>query len=181
MHTDAFNQKPFAVVTGASSGIGRELAKEFARNGFDLLLTSEDAELEAAAAEMGALGAFVRTVRADLALENGVEKLAAEIDATGRDLDAVAINAGVGVGGDFRETGLEAELQMIDLNCRSTVHLAKRVVPKMSARGRGRLLFTASIASLMPAPYEAVYGATKAFVYSLRRHCATNSETAASP
>lgn len=161
------NAKPFAVVTGGSNGIGLELAKEFSRNGFDVLLTAEpDERLEAAAAEVQALGAAVSTVAADLTKPNGVETLYNAIKAGGRSVDAVAINAGFGLGGDFRETDLDTEINMINLNCVSTVHLAKHMAQDMSARGSGRMLFTASIASLMPAPFEAVYGATKAFVFS---------------
>ncbi len=110
------------------------------------------------------LGARVETVQVDLATEEGVEELAQTLE--GRKVDAIAINAGVGVGGDFRETDLQAELRLVDLNCRSTVYLAKRVIPRMAQRGEGRVLFTASVASIMPAPFEAVYGASKAFVYS---------------
>ncbi len=165
-NTNGSSARSFAVVTGASSGIGYELAKQFANNGFDLLIAAEDGAIATSARELEALGASVRSIQADLSTEDGVEKLYADILASGRDLDAIAINAGVGVGGDFRDTDLDAELRMIDLNCRSTVQLAKRVVPQMSERGSGRILFTSSIAALMPAPFEAVYGATKAFVQS---------------
>ncbi len=159
--------KPFAVVTGASSGIGLELAKEFARSGFDLLLAAEaDSRLSAAASEIEALGASVRTVGADLTQRAGGEAVYAALQAAGRPVDAAAINAGVGVGGDFRETSLDEEISMIQLNCISTVQIAKFLAQDMAARGRGRMLFTASVASLMPAPFEAVYGATKAFVFS---------------
>jgi short-subunit dehydrogenase len=97
----------------------------------------------------------------------GVEQLWSAIEQTGRELDALAINAGVGAGGEFaRDTELQEELDMIDLNVKSTVHLAKRILPKMLARGEGRVLFTSSIASTMPTPFQAVYGATKAFVQS---------------
>jgi short-subunit dehydrogenase len=81
-------------------------------------------------------------------------------------VDAVAINAGVGVAGRFVETDLREELNMVALNVTSTVHLAKYVVKDMVTRGSGRILFTSSIAGTMPTPYEAVYGATKAFVRS---------------
>ena len=158
--------RQFAVVTGGSSGIGHELAKQFAQNGFDLLLAAEPEGLEAAAGEIRALGAQVETVGVDLATHEGVHQLIAKIPAAGRPVDAIAINAGVGVGGDFRETDLHKEVNMIELNCVSTVHLAKHVVQDMAARGQGKILFTASVASIMPAPFEAVYGATKAFIFS---------------
>ena len=160
--------KPFAIVTGASSGIGFELAKQFAQNDFDLLVSSEigDARLAPAVAEFERLGAHVDAVESDLATYDGVQTLYEAIVLTGRPIDAIAINAGVGVGGDFRETELDAELRLIDLNVKSTVHLAKRIVPDMSAQKRGRILFTSSIAALMPSPFEAVYGASKSFVLS---------------
>jgi short-subunit dehydrogenase len=159
--------RPLAVVTGASSGIGYELAKQFAQNGFDLVVTATGATLEEAAQAFKQLGANVETVQADLATYEGVEQLYSKIQSTGRPVDAIAINAGVGVSGDFaRETDLKDELNLINLNVVSSVHLAKRVVKEMVARGKGRILFTASIAALMPGPFEAVYAASKAFIHS---------------
>src|SRR4051812_27458149 len=99
---DTTATKPFAVVTGASSGIGLELAKQFASNGFDLLITAEDAELEAAATAVRAAGdANVETIQVDLATAGAVDELYARIKATGRPVDAIALNAGVGAGGSF--------------------------------------------------------------------------------
>ncbi len=159
--------KLFAVVTGASSGIGYELAKQFAQNGFDLLITAEDQGIETAASEIGGNGAAVEAVRLDLTQRKEVEKLYRTIQSKGRPVDAIAINAGVGVGGDFaRQTELEDELNLIALNVTSSVHLAKLIVRDMVARKQGRVLFTASIAGTMPAPFEAVYGASKAFLLS---------------
>ena len=106
-------------------------------------------------------------MEADLATYEGVETLYNKIKATGRSVDAIAINAGVGVGGDFaRETDLKDELNLIELNVVSSVHLAKRVVKDMVDRGQGRILFTSSIAALMPGTFEAVYAASKAFIQS---------------
>ncbi|MGN6217414.1 MAG: SDR family NAD(P)-dependent oxidoreductase [Solirubrobacterales bacterium] len=158
-------ERPFAVVTGASSGIGFELAKVFAENGFDLLITAEDEEIEAAYRELNQLTASVECTRLDLSTEEGVERLYERTKATARPVDAIALNAGIGAGGDFaRETDLRKELRLIDLNVRSTVQLCKLVVQDMVARDEGRILFTSSIASTMPGAYQAVYNASKSFV-----------------
>lgn len=163
--TSASN-RPLAVVTGASSGIGYELAKQFAQNGFDLVVTATSAEINQVAQACEQLGAEVKTVQADLATYDGVEALYQQIQATGCPVAAIAINAGVGVGGKFTETDLKAELNLIDLNVTSSVHLAKRVVKDMVDRNSGKVLFTSSIAALMPGPFEAVYAASKAFIHS---------------
>jgi uncharacterized protein len=159
---------PFAVVTGASSGIGFELARQFAEHGYDLLVTAEDDAIQEAAAGLRRDGQNqVTAVRADLAHFEGVEAVYAAILETGRPVDAIALNAGRGIGGDFvRETPLADELNVIDVNVTSTVHLAKRVLPDMVARNEGKVLFTSSIASTMPGTYQAVYNASKSFVQS---------------
>jgi len=159
--------RPFAVVTGASSGIGYELAKQFAEHGFDLLIAAEDNGIETAATEIGTIGTSVRSLQVNLAAYEGVEKLYSHIKLLNRPVDAVAINAGVGVSGDFaRDTRLEDELNLIALNVTSSVHLAKRIARDMAARHEGKILFTSSIAATMPAPFLAVYGASKAFLLS---------------
>ena len=159
--------RSLAVVTGASSGIGLELAKQFAAHDFDLIVAAEDAAISAAARELEQLGAQVEAVQVDLASEAGVDALYERIAAAGRPLDAIALNAGVGAGGAFAsDTRLEDELRVIDLNVRSTVQLAKYVVRDMVARGEGRILFTSSIASTMPGTFQAVYNASKSFVQS---------------
>jgi short-subunit dehydrogenase len=160
-------QRPFAVVTGASSGIGFELAKVFAENGFDLLITAEDEEIAAAQRELNQLTASVECTRLDLSREEEVQRLYERIQATARPVDVLCLNAGIGAGGDFaRETDLRKELRLIDLNVRSTVHLCKLVVGDMVARDEGRVLFTSSIASTMPGSFQAVYNASKSFVQS---------------
>lgn len=106
-------------------------------------------------------------MQADLATYDGVETLYNKIKVINRPVEAIAINAGVGVGGEFaRETDLTDELNLINLNVVSSVHLAKRVVKDMVNRGKGRILFTSSIAALMPGSFEAVYAASKAFIHS---------------
>ncbi|AKJ05651.1 short-subunit dehydrogenase [Archangium gephyra] len=159
------NTRQFAVVTGASSGIGYELARQFAQNGFDVLIAAEDDSITEAARSL-ANGAHIESLKVDLATYDGVEQLYAKIQSLGRPVDAIAINAGVGVGGEFTETKLEDELNLIQLNVTSAVHLAKRVARDMVKRGSGRILFTSSVAAIMPAPFEAVYGASKAFLLS---------------
>jgi short-subunit dehydrogenase len=163
------NHRQFAVITGASKGIGYELARVFAQNGYDLLVTADSEQIEDAGRELRLLGVRVEAVQADLAKYDGVETLWAAVEATARPVDAIAINAGVGVGGKFLETDLEEELNLIQLNVTSTVHLAKLAIRQMAARGAGKVLFTSSIAGTMPTPLEAVYGASKAFVLSFAK------------
>ncbi|MET7998287.1 SDR family NAD(P)-dependent oxidoreductase [Amycolatopsis sp. NPDC005232] len=160
-------EKPLAVMTGTSSGIGLELAKQFARHDFDVMLAAEDNELTEAAEQVRSCGATVEQVRTDLTRREGVEELVERVAATGRPVEALAVNAGVGIKGEFAsDTRLDDQLTVVDLNVRSAVHLAKRVVPAMVEPGRGRVLFTSSIAGTAPAPYQVVYSASKAFLTS---------------
>ena len=156
-----------AVVTGASSGIGFELAKVFGEEGFDLVIAAQDAELDSAAERLRATGAEVAAHRVDLATEAGVNELYATIKDGGRQVAALALNAGRGAGGAFAtETKLDDELEIIDLNVRSTVQLAKLMLPDMVARDEGRILFTSSVAATIPGSFQAVYNASKSFVQS---------------
>jgi uncharacterized protein len=159
------DSRPLAVVTGASSGIGRELARQFATNGFDVVVAAED-ELGSAANDLAHSGANIHPVRADLSTREGAEKLMEAIAVTGRQVDALALNAGIGNGGAFIDVPLADEERLIALNIGSAIHLAKRIVPDMARRGAGRVLFTSSVASQMPGPYYATYAASKAFIQS---------------
>jgi short-subunit dehydrogenase len=160
------DSRPFAVITGASSGIGRELARQFTSHGFDILICAEDSELDVAAGELTVDGTMVHEVVADLATPDGAERLISAIAAVGRPVDALALNAGVGNGGAFTDIPLADEQRLLAVNIGATVHLAKRIVPDMVRRGTGRVLFTSSVASQMPGPYYATYAASKAFVQS---------------
>jgi short-subunit dehydrogenase len=155
-----------ALVTGASSGIGYELAKELGQRGYDLVVASAGERLSPAAQDFRSLGVEVVEVSADLATREGIDTLWQQVTDLGRPLDVACINAGVGVGGLFDQTDLDEELNMVELNCAGTVHLAKHVVRQMKSLAAGKILFTASIAGEMVAPREAVYAATKAFVLS---------------
>ncbi|HEX4668536.1 MAG TPA: SDR family NAD(P)-dependent oxidoreductase [Solirubrobacterales bacterium] len=164
---ESHQSRPLAVVTGASSGIGFELAKIFGENGYDLLIAAEDGELSDAQQALKASGASVEAHRVDLATEAGVIELYRQIANSGRPVEALALNAGIGAGGAFAtETELADELRLIDLNVRSTVHLCKLVLADMVERDEGRILFTSSIASTMPGSFQAVYNASKSFVQS---------------
>jgi len=159
--------KPFAVVTGASSGIGYELARQFAQHGYDLLICSDGPGIRDAEQTLAEFNVMVESVQADLATYEGVEELYKRIRQDGRPVAAIAINAGIGVSGDFsQDTSLEDELRLIQLNIVSPVHLAKRILKDMLSEGGGRILFTSSIAGTMPTPFYAVYGASKAFLTS---------------
>jgi short-subunit dehydrogenase len=161
--------RPLALVTGASSGIGYELARLFAADGHDVIITAtgHNDGLTRTADAVRACNVDAILVETDLTTFDGVEALVTAITATGRPLVAAALNAGVDVGGHFvGGTDLAAELSMIQLNIASQVHLTKRLLPDLVERGTGRLLYTASISGTMPTPYEAVYGGTKAFLIS---------------
>jgi short-subunit dehydrogenase len=161
---DLRSRRPLAVVTGGSSGIGRELARQCIAHGHDVVLIADGDDVHDVAGQLGADVASVYSQQHDLSTYEGVEQAWREVQALGRPVDVLMLNAGVGVVGDFaRESDLEAELRMVRLNCDSVIHLAKRVLPGMVARKSGRVLITSSVAATMPAALSAVYGATKAF------------------
>lgn len=160
------SETPLALVTGASTGIGRALAQEFAEHGFDLVIVADEARIQEAALELGATGRQVIPVQADLGTVEGVQATWTAVTDTGRTPYAAALNAGTGVNGRFDRTPLEDDLQLVDLNVRSVVHLAKLLTRAMVDAGAGRLLVTSSIAAVAPGPYHATYAASKAFVHS---------------
>ncbi|QCB93075.1 SDR family NAD(P)-dependent oxidoreductase [Cellulomonas shaoxiangyii] len=158
--------RPLALVTGASSGIGLELARELAERGFDLLVTAENPELTLAADGLAQLGTAVRAVQADLTTADGVQTLLDEVAAVARPIDVAALNAGRGDGGAFLEIPLENDLATVQLNIVANVRLAKGILPAMVQRGAGRVLITSSTGGLMPGPGYATYAASKAFLTS---------------
>lgn len=161
------SERKLALVTGASNGIGTEIAKQLAQRGYDIVATGRSESVDDKATEFRALGAVVYPIRADLGTYDGVEKLWHEVQQVGRPLDVAVLNAGISIGGAFAtDTDLDAELNLIAVNINAIVHLAKRVVPPMLARRSGRILITSSISALTPTPYETVYGPSKAFGFS---------------
>ena len=157
---------PLAVVTGASTGIGRALAEEFVDHGFDVVIAADEPRIHEAAAELAGSGRQVVPVQVDLATSEGVEELYRRVVELGRLPDAAALNAGIGANGRFDQTPLEADLAVVDVNVRSTVHLAKLLARDMVTAGGGRILITSSIAAVAPGPYHATYAASKAFVHT---------------
>jgi short-subunit dehydrogenase len=155
--------RKFAIVTGASSGIGLEIAKLAAADGYDLLVAADTPFVDATAG-LKDLGVEVRQVECDLSTAAGVDQL---LDATGgRDVDVLVANAGVGTGGAFLEQEVRDWRFSIDTNVTGTLLLIQPVLKAMVARGSGRLLITGSIAGHMPGSFNAVYNATKAFIDS---------------
>lgn len=156
-----------AMVTGASSGIGLELARLFAQDGYDLAVAADEAEIFEVASELESNGVRVRAVHADLRHPAEVDefyRVATEDGA--RPPDAAALNAGTGRAGPFVDGDMDADLAIIDLNVRSTVRLAKRVLSDMAARDAGRVLFTSSLVAMMPGSHQTMYNASKSFIQS---------------
>lgn len=156
--------RSFAIVTGASSGIGLELATICAEEGFDLLVAADRPEIHEAADRFRGLGAEVTVVEADLATMEGVEQVWAA--AAGRPVDALLANAGHGLGHGFLDQDFDDVRHVIDTNVTGTIYLVQLVGRAMRQRGQGRILFTGSIAGFMPGTFHAVYNGTKAFVDS---------------
>lgn len=160
----------FAIVTGASTGIGLELARLAAEHGHDLLVVADEPRIEAAAADLRRHGVEVRALEADLSTFAGNDELLAAT--SGRPIDALFANAGRGLGRGFLEQDVAEWRRVIDTNVTGTTYLLQKVGQHMKARGQGRILITGSIAGFMPGTYQAVYNGTKAYLdsfsYALR-------------
>lgn len=158
------NTKPFAIVTGASSGIGFELADLCVKNGFDVLVAADQPEINQAAQHFRSHGAQVETVQADLSTLEGVDKLLAA--AKGRPVNALLANAGHGLGHAFLDQDFSQIRHVIDTNITGTIYLIHKIGREMRSRNQGRILITGSIAGHIPGAFQAVYHASKAFVDS---------------
>jgi short-subunit dehydrogenase len=161
-----------ALVTGASSGIGFELARTFAANGYDVIMTSDNrVKLSAAGRALikAAPAVDIHMMVADLATPTGAQNLYNEVRKLKRPLDVLANNAGVGVWGRFSETDIRDELAMIQVNIVSLMTLTKLFLPQMLRLHEGKILFTAAEAAVAPAAFLTAYSATKAFVYAFTR------------
>ena len=153
--------RKFAVVTGASSGIGLEIAKLAANDGYDLLVAADTPFVDAAAG-LNDLEVEVRQIECDLSTEQGVKQL---LDAAhGREIDVLVANAGQSHGGAFLDQSVDSWVRTIDTNITGTLRLIQPVLRAMVARNEGRVLITGSIAGHVPGPFNATYNATKAFI-----------------
>lgn len=171
------NKKPLALITGGSDGIGLELARLFAHDGYDLILVARTgSDLQAAATELQAKGAEVHTIEKDLIPMGAADELYEEIKQTGKQVDVLVNNAGSGAYGLFVEQDLQKEIDIIHLNIVSLVTLTKHYLKEMVQRGEGKILNLSSIAGKVPGPYQSVYHGTKAFVQSFTE--AIRAETA---
>src|SRR3954451_20737347 len=157
--------RPFAIVTGASTGIGLELAKRCAKEGYDLLIAADEPDIEQAAASLRAGGAEVQSLQVDLATTEGVDKLYAA--AKGRPVDALLANAGRGLGHAFLDQDFGKARRVVDTNITGTIYLIHKVGNDMRRRNSGRILIVGSIAGFTPGSFQAVYNGTKAFLNSL--------------
>lgn len=160
----AMQARPFAVVTGASTGIGYELAKCCADDGYDLLIVADEPEIEAAAAQLQESDAHVESIQADLATQEGVDKLYQALQ--GREVDALLANAGRGLGHGFLDQNWDEVFHLINTNVTGTLYLIHKVGNDMRRRGQGKILITGSIAGYMPGSFQAAYNASKAFLDS---------------
>ena len=171
--------RPLAVVTGASTGIGYELAKCCAREGFDLIVAADEPEVRKAAADFEALGAKVDALEADLATLEGVDKLLQKIGA--RPVEALLANAGRGLGKGFLDQDFKDVMRVVNTNITGTIYLLQEIGRDMRARKAGKILIVGSIAGFMPGTYQAVYNATKAFLdsfsFALRAEIADSGVT----
>jgi short-subunit dehydrogenase len=162
--------RSFAIVTGASTGIGLELARECAKHSFDLLIAANEPEIDVAAEALRREGRTVEAVQADLATLEGVDALCGKI--RGRRVDALLANAGRGLGKSFLDQNFYDARHVVDTNITGTIYLIHEVGRAMRAQNEGRILITGSIAGFMPGSYQAVYNGTKAFLdsfsYALR-------------
>lgn len=156
--------RPLAVVTGASTGIGLELAKCCALKNYDLIAVADEPEVHQAASKLQELGTSVEAVQADLATIPGVDQLYSVL--RGRPVDALLANAGRGLGHAFLDQDFGQVRRVIDTNITGTIYLLQKIGRDMRSRGQGRILITGSIAGFIPGTFSAVYNGTKAFIDS---------------
>jgi len=154
----------FAIITGASTGIGFELATLAAKDGYDILVVADEPLIEAAARDFEQFGTQVIAVEADLSTIDGVDKLLAAT--AGRQVDLLCANAGHGLGHAFLDQQVDAWRHVIDTNITGTLYLVQKVLAPMVARDNGKVLVTGSVAGYIPGAFQAVYNGTKAFVDS---------------
>lgn len=157
------NTKKLVLITGASSGLGFELAKLFANDGYDVAMSGSSDRIYNSAREIEKLGVEAFPFQADASTYDGVENFWSFVEGKNRPIDAAVLNLGISIGGAFLDNDLQEELKLIDINISGMVHMAKRVSQHMVANKSGDILIVSSLSATLPTPYETVYGPSKAF------------------
>lgn len=176
---DMTSAKGLAVVTGASTGIGYELAKCAAQDGYDLIIAADEARIQETAAQLAALGVAVDAVEADLSTIGGVDKLTEHVEADGRSVDLLMANAGRGLGKAFLDQEFAQARKVLDTNITGTIYLIQQIGNQMRSRGQGRILLTGSIAGFMPGSFRRSITAQRPSSTVSPSRCAKNSRTVA--
>ena len=155
--------RKFVMITGSTSGLGFELAKLFANDGYDVAMSGSSENIFKSAKDIEELGVEAYPFQADASTYEGVEEFWKFVKSKNRKLDSAVLNVGMSIGGSFLDNDLQEELKLIDLNIKGTVHMAKRVVQDMVPNKEGDILIVSSVSATLPTPYETVYGPSKAF------------------
>jgi short-subunit dehydrogenase len=164
--SDQLNSEKLAVITGASHGIGFEMAQLFAEHGYNILIIADSDQIFEARDKLIDFGVDVEAIRADLSRFTEVEKIYEVISNSDYALDSVVLNAVIGLGGRFVDSDLQTELKTIQANCAAIVHLSKLIIPEMLNNKHGKILYTSSPSAEMPSSFLAVYAGSDAFVQS---------------
>ena len=154
----------YAIITGASTGIGFELATLAAKDGYDILIVANEELINSAAQDLRQFGTVVQAVEADLSTIEGVDTLLAGTN--GRQVDILCANAGHGLGHGFLDQSVADWRMVVDTNITGTIYLLQKVMPAMVARNAGKVLVTGSVAGYIPGAFQAVYNGSKAFIDS---------------
>ena len=157
------NTKKLVLITGASSGLGFELVKLFANDGYDVAMSGSSERIYDSAQEIEKIGVETYPFQADASTYDGVENFWSFVEGKNRPIDAAVLNVGISIGGAFLDNDLQEELKLIDINISGMVHMAKRVSQHMVANKSGDILIVSSLSATLPTPYETVYGPSKAF------------------
>jgi short-subunit dehydrogenase len=175
------NERPLAFVTGGSSGIGYELAKQFALHDYDVAISGSSDRVHTSAERLRGLGVQAWCHQADAGTHDGVEAFWRFVEDLGRPVDTAVLNVGIAIGDAFADTDLEQHLKVVAINVTGTTHMAKRVVDHMVANRSGRILIVSSVSATTPTPTRASTVQPRRSGTRSPRRCARSSASTASP